>query len=590
MSGDQKRGETKRDMLRILRPSMLLAIALLLGLTLYSLTALRGLDTVLEQLRKENIGWTANQTEVEFLRFLTELDRFKTADPTIEPDALRDRFDILWSRVALAGQGEVGHRLSPDEDTSAIFAEILGLMKTHEAGIMALKPGDAKEAGFYKAIFAACADKLHLMAVQTQHREAARLSAVGEDFATHTWYVVILAVGLLVTGVLFVMLLYREIRTNRKLADEAKASNEAKSQFLAMMSHELRTPLNGVLGMVNLLLDTELDSRQRVFATRAQKAGNALIQIINDVLDLSKLDANRMELHPEPFDMCKTFRQISDLFEPIVAAKGITLSCRRDKCLPKVLVGDPQRFQQILTNLIANAIKFTEKGGVVFTADEISRHDERIWVRIAVRDSGVGIAPGEGDRLFDDFTQLRSGYRRPKDGSGLGLAICKRLVEILGGQITFQSKLGEGSTFIVDLPFTPYVEAEGKADSGPALTAKRVLVLSPLATEREILRSYLERAGHQAVLAEDETGALALAGKRAFDVIFADRDACTESGLCDELALSAPVLWLDGKTAGHDAGFDPATGILYKPYAESDLLYALESLNATRSPYHRAAE
>jgi nitrogen-specific signal transduction histidine kinase/CheY-like chemotaxis protein len=393
-----------------------------------------------------------------------------------------------------------------------------------------------------------------------------------------------------VTGALFVWLLYREVRANRKLAEEAKASSEAKSQFLAMMSHELRTPLNGVLGMINLLLDTDLDSRQKVFATRAQRAGNALIKIINDVLDLSKLEANRMDLHPEPFDMCKTFRQTADLFEPVVAAKGITLSCRRDNNLPKVLVGDPQRFQQVLTNLIANAIKFTDTGGVQFTADEISRSDGTIWVRIAVTDSGVGIAPDVGERLFEDFTQLRSGYRRPKDGSGLGLGICKRIVELLGGRIYFESKLNEGTSFFVELPFESAAENENLAAPGSALAAKRVLVLSPLATEREILRSYLVRAGHQPVLAEDEIAAKALAGKRSFDLILVDRDAGHSDLLASDLAAGVPVIWLEGRSNSSGTDLDGLGDSLSKPLKEEDLLRVLELASRRDAFLHRAAE
>jgi hypothetical protein len=161
-------GEARTDIARFLRPPVLLIFAMLLGLMIYSLSALRGLETVLDQLRKENIVWTANQTEIELMRFLSMLDRYEMADPALEPNALQDRFDILWSRIAMAGQGEVGHRLSPDESTAAIFAEILDLMTTHETRILAMKPGDADLARFYKAIFAQCISKLRTVAVETQ--------------------------------------------------------------------------------------------------------------------------------------------------------------------------------------------------------------------------------------------------------------------------------------------------------------------------------------------------------------------------------------------------------------------------------------
>lgn len=234
---------------------------------------------------------------------------------------------------------------------------------------------------------------------------------------------------------------------------EAEAHNDAKSNFLATMSHEIRTPLNGIVGMADLLSDSLNDETKRGYAQMIRTSGHALLDILNDSLDLSKIDAGKLTMRPETCDLKQSISEAIDLFSIRAREKGIDLVCILDDSLPQYVTVDPMRLRQLLTNLISNAIKFTEHGGVVLNASGVQSTTEpgHTHIRIEVTDTGIGIGKDSIAEIFDRFSQASQSSHVQVQGTGLGLAICREIAQLMHGSIDVTSKLGEGTTFTVDL-------------------------------------------------------------------------------------------------------------------------------------------
>jgi signal transduction histidine kinase len=293
---------------------------------------------------------------------------------------------------------------------------------------------------------------------------------------------------------------------------KAESADRAKSEFLANMSHEIRTPMNGVLGMAELLIRTDLDTRQRTFADVILKSGNALLTIINDILDFSKIDAGQLSLDPAPFRLGEAIEDVATLVSTRVAEKDLELIVRVDPELPACVVGDVGRIRQIVTNLVGNGVKFTEKGHVLV---DVSGHiqDGTAHITIRVEDSGIGIPDKMLEKVFEKFSQVDSSSTRRHEGTGLGLAIASRLVYLMGGEMGVQSEFGRGSTFWFTIPLTVYEDVEPAKPVPFDVSGARVLVIDDNRINRDILLEQLRSWNFDCAAAENGEVGLAWSWK-----------------------------------------------------------------------------
>ena len=331
----------------------------------------------------------------------------------------------------------------------------------------------------------------------------------------------------------------------RQAKEDAETIAEEKGQFLASMSHEIRTPLNAVIGLTELLLATDLSDQQRQYAQVANNSGSLLLSTVNDILTYSAAEAGRVELDETPFSLRKTVQRVTDLLRTQADDKGIALDVDVDRDVPDDLVGDPTRFQQVLVNLVGNAVKFTERGGVHLRigADDVTAG--RCGLEVVVADTGIGIPNERLERLFQPFTQVDASTTRRYGGTGLGLAIVHRIVELMDGSIDVTSELGAGSRFRVRVPFavdaTARVPEPGATETGGAARL-RVLVAEDDAVNQLVATHMLDRLGHDVTVVDNGRDAIEAALTCEYDVILLDVQMPVLDGLA---AVSSIRLSLD---------------------------------------------
>ena len=357
-----------------------------------------------------------------------------------------------------------------------------------------------------------------------------------------------------------------------------------------MMSHEIRTPLNGILGMADLLMADDLSDSQMEFIKIIRESGEGLLSVINEILDISRIESGKLQLDCVDYDLLQALESVIELLAGKARDKDIEIACRIDDELPNVVTGDPVRLRQVLINLLGNAVKFTEEGGVIMGVDLLGIHDGHAALRFEVSDTGIGIPEEKIESLFEKFVQIDSSSSREHEGAGLGLAICRELIGLMGGKIKVESVLGLGSTFtfVLELPVSDEAINTNQVAVGHGLFEQKVLVIDDQDTSRSVIDHYLRSAGAEVVSVSSGVAGLGELARQSFDLIivdhmmpgmdgpsFADAVKTLKLEKLPRLILSSSAGYACTHSEAHSLGFDAA---LCKPVRKTSFEDALREV------------
>ena len=587
----------------LLSAAIFAVVALVLGYLIYDR------EEALAQNSGYNLQWSASQAVIELTRLQSSMGLWLVDQQSQQADDIRLRYDILLNRMELLENGEFGTFLRTHPEMRAIVGDARLIL----TGIKPLMqriddPRAIREAQI--KLSSPVANFIALAAAANRFGAENVVHAQWELRQLH-WLFTAMLTTLLCSGAGLFWLLFRNNRLLRgtynqleKSSSElraahvvAEAASKAKSEFLAKMSHEIRTPMNGIMGMSEILSNTNLNDRQNRLLTTIRTSADTLLTIINDILDLSRIEAGKMVIDQHPFQLRGCVEGAVELVAEQAFRKGVELTLLVENNVPDMVTGDAGRLRQVCINLVGNAIKFTQNGEVAVRVSKLANTGGQSMIQFEIRDTGIGIEPETQKRLFQPFSQADNSIRRKFGGTGLGLAISRHLVELLGGNLRLESTPNVGTivTFHLPLPVSGNAKVNAAVPetdvSKPELKATRVLVVDDRATSRNVYKTYLEvmdvsvdwaASAEQAMVLID----VAHAAGRPYQLIIADRLRPRQSGfgLFDCLTtrpehraipiiLAMAVTWQGHGDESETAG---AAKIIAKPVRQDDLVKAVD--------------
>ena len=433
------------------RVRWLLAVILLVlvGIAVTASVLLVDRQAALQRASRYNLSWLFSQASNEVSRLLDVISASAVPGSGVDRDEVDLRYDIVTNRMQLMSAGEAAEFIGADPESVATVGELRN-------AVLAVAPlldklPDPAAALKIRGLLEPLVPSVNQLAAAANQRGGQLVDEDQRRLSQLHWSLTGLTFGMMAVAV---AMLGWIVVVRTRLLDEvvaakhaAEAANAAKSQFLANMSHELRTPMNGILGMVELAIDASPGPEQRGFLQIAHQSGVFLLDLISGILDFARIESGRIILEDQPFSPRGLIEDVVALLGAQAGAKGLALRVSFPPHMPSQFIGDPVRLRQVVTNLIGNAIKFTAKGAVTITVTQPSPNDTSQLLHVAVRDSGIGIAPSKLERIFEPFIQADSSTTRRFGGTGLGLSIAQQIVQAMGGEIGVESQEGVGSTF-----------------------------------------------------------------------------------------------------------------------------------------------
>ncbi|MDH4480013.1 MAG: ATP-binding protein [Rhodoferax sp.] len=611
--------------LRALGGAMVLACLALLGLQWQHQQTLQAQLS----LRAESAAAPVDALEREFLRFRGALLRQLNEGESSDPQMVLEHAALLRSRAMIASQSPGTAALLAEPEHARLLGQLIAVSQKIEVNA----PGAPPDLGKVQAVLGetdTLAPTLEQLVKVAQSAATDRLTLESRQVQTQTQVLATLTAVLLALLLGATYLSWQRLRNVysaeqkaqslnahfRETQIQAERANESKSKFLANMSHELRTPFNGILGMLGLLSTTELDAQQADYVRTANASASHLLNVLNDILDISALDEGKISIHPEPLHLPQLLQDIESVTRPQALAKGLSFGFELSPDIPTWGLVDATRFRQILFNLINNAIKFTQRGAVVVTVRRApAQHpaasdyfSQTLWFE--VKDTGIGMADEAIDGLFQRFHQVDNSVARQFGGSGLGLEISQSLARMMGGDIDVRSTPGQGSCFTLEMPIRP-CEPLVQIPSPPPMQSAalnlgatgmgRILVAEDNSVNRKFVGILLDKMGYEATFCENGQLALECVQSSEFDLVLMDVHMPVMDGLAATRAIrtlhgttkNIPIIALTADAMNNAQEEALAAGVNYfvtKPVHLARLQEAIERCLALRTNRPSATE